>query len=295
MKPSANTIKNLVRELKKIEDSYYKALADSHDFRFLHEIEIIEGFLNPLYCAWEYFGFGNHTDFWKEGDSTASYTVFEVNCTERIRNAIAYLREGRIFDELVDTYCTDWLINVYSELLSGITDRTLPIRHNASPTMIKEKNNHPKKWIILECKRICVAGFGYCAIVKANPLREIYLTNGRCVSQSYTDYECDETQSFLIPEQSSYIQEVAFHAQKHTPWTPNLTDFSNDMVFDQISQDVVRAYFHRSFDEIRGKEFKSNLVPDEKSLDNTIDDLFDSLPSVPDNLNSASGSDELPF
>lgn len=36
-------------------------------------------------------------------------------------------------------------------------------------------NNKIKKWIILEAKRVLVGGFGYCAVVKANPVREVFL------------------------------------------------------------------------------------------------------------------------
>ena len=155
-------------------------------------------------------------------------------------------------------------------------------------------NNKIKKWIILEAKRVLVGGFGYCAVVKANPVREVFLTNGELASESFQPYENEDTQSFLIPEQSEYLEEIYPLARFQLPWKPNLADFTNDMVFDQLSQEVVRAYIHRSFDEIRGKEFKSNLVTQEKDA---IEECIDSIIKYQEEHPNAAEENEngLPF
>ena len=73
-----------------------------------------------------------------------------------------------------------------------------------------------------------------------------------------------------------------------------IIDYYDDFVFDQLSGKDIRAYIHRSYDEINGKDFHSNLV--NESTDE-IDEIIDSIAKWQEEHphDNRRNEDDLPF
>ena len=156
------------------------------------------------------------------------------------------------------------------------------------------KQHNSKKWLVIELQRIFVKYIGHCAIIKANAVREIRLTNGKLISELASKYVDEDTQNFIIPEETIDLQAITYYAQNPIPWQPDLADYYDDFVFDQLSGKDIRAYIHRSYDEINGKDFHSNLV--NESTDE-IDEIIDSIAKWQEEHphDNRRNEDDLPF
>ena len=155
-------------------------------------------------------------------------------------------------------------------------------------------HNKTNKWLIVEVQRIFVEYIGYCADIKANAVREIRLTNGKLISELASQYVNEDTQNFIIPEESIELQTIPYYAQNQIPWEPDLADFYDDFVFDRFSGKMISAYIHRSYDEISGKHFHSNLT---NESEDKLDDFIDSIIKYQEEHPNAAEENEngLPF
>ena len=120
--PSENQIKGLVEALSAVQNQgaqYFNSQGDgAQAFQYR---QLIDMFKMPLYCAWQVYKYGWHTDFLKEGDSLLPYMMFEVKAQETIAELIEYLRTSSPFALLErDGVITNALLSIYQKLLSDL-------------------------------------------------------------------------------------------------------------------------------------------------------------------------------
>lgn len=91
------------------------------DMMVFHIYEMFEMYKNALYFAWEKYKYGWHSDFWKEGDSMASYILFVVKAKEIIPILIKLLRTDSPFRQLEKNgKITTDLIEIFEDLKNMI-------------------------------------------------------------------------------------------------------------------------------------------------------------------------------
>lgn len=83
--------------------------------------KMYEMFLNPLLKALEVYKFGDHTDYWKEGDSMMDYMMFEINAKEIISKLIMILEtQSPFFIFESNGKITNGLLRVYRDMIKRI-------------------------------------------------------------------------------------------------------------------------------------------------------------------------------
>lgn len=128
--PSENQIKGLVEALTAVQNNgaeYFNSKGDGvQAFQYR---QLIDMFKMPLYCAWQLYKYGWHTDFLKEGDSLLPYMMFEMKAQETIAELIEYLRTSSPFALLErDGVITKALLGIYTKLLSDLKSGKVVIK-----------------------------------------------------------------------------------------------------------------------------------------------------------------------
>ena len=101
------------------------------------------------------------------------------------------------------------------------------------------------KYFILEVKGVTDSRFGNCAAVKANPVQEIKM--GVFSSQSVIPYECSDTVTFFFPDKKLILEPILRLARTQSPWTPDMSHFKKERIFDESAQKKIEIYRHLSF------------------------------------------------
>lgn len=127
--PSKNEIKDLIEVISKIQKNGIKYFDDKGDglqaFQFG---QLMESFKLPLFCAWQLYKYGWHTDFMKEGDSMFPYLMFESNAKNIIQDLLDNLHSNSPFRALEkNSAITNGLIGVYSRLLNDLKSGKIKI------------------------------------------------------------------------------------------------------------------------------------------------------------------------
>lgn len=118
--PEARRIKQLVDVVNKVQKQYWEAGQHFNNtekqVQFHSLFELIK---NALYYSWEKFGYGNHSDFWNEGDSMFDYLMFEMGPEERINAIIQILEQSSPFAPIErDSAITNDLLSVFNKVLN---------------------------------------------------------------------------------------------------------------------------------------------------------------------------------
>jgi hypothetical protein len=129
-KPSDIQIKHLISALSTIQDnmSKYGEESGADGWQTYQFNQMVEMFKLPLYCAWQLYKYGWHTDFLQEGDSLMPYMSFEIDAIKKTTELIEVLKSSSPFSYFErDSMITDGLIYVYSQLVKGLRSGELKI------------------------------------------------------------------------------------------------------------------------------------------------------------------------
>lgn len=121
-KPSESTIRKLIESIIHIQ-RYMLTQGEQHNnliqaFQFT---KMLDMFKNPLLFGWEKYGYGWHSDFWKEGDSMFEYDMFLFNAEEQLVQCLGILNSDspfRYFEK--EGQMTRILSEVLSDILSKL-------------------------------------------------------------------------------------------------------------------------------------------------------------------------------
>lgn len=121
-KPSESTIRKLIESIIHIQ-RYMLTQGEQHNnliqaFQFT---KMLDMFKNPLLFGWEKYGYGWHSDFWKEGDSMFEYDMFLFNAEEQLVHCLEMLNSDspfRYFEK--EGQMTRILSEVLSDILSKL-------------------------------------------------------------------------------------------------------------------------------------------------------------------------------
>lgn len=121
-KPQSYEIKELIECLMVILHvrKYYEPKSGGNDAVMQHfKIgKMYEKFLFPLLKALDVYEYGEHTDYWKEGDSMMDYMMFDFNAKQIINQLIMILENQSpfvIFES--DGKITKGLLKIYRDML----------------------------------------------------------------------------------------------------------------------------------------------------------------------------------
>lgn len=128
--PSKENIKILVEVLNKFQEStskYFDAQGDG--MQAFQYGQMIEMFKMPLYCAWQLYKYGWHTDFMEEGDSLFPYMMFESKAIEMLNDLINLLETESPFSLIErNGAVTKGLLHVYRQMLADLKSGKIEIR-----------------------------------------------------------------------------------------------------------------------------------------------------------------------
>lgn len=129
-RPSEKQIRGLIDALSKIQENMSRMYGSGqHSIQVFQFNQMIDGFKMPLYCAWQLYKYGWHTDFMKEGDSLLPYMMFESRAQEMLAELIDVLRSESPFRTIErNNVITDGLLSVYSQTLSDLKSGKIIIR-----------------------------------------------------------------------------------------------------------------------------------------------------------------------
>lgn len=102
-----------------------------------------------------------------------------------------------------------------------------------------------KNYYIIEIKGCTDSLFGDCAVVLANPIKEIKM--GTYSSQSVTPCVCAETKRFFFPDDDYILEPLLRFARNQSPWTPDFDYFNEERIFDEDTNKHIVIYRHHSF------------------------------------------------
>lgn len=128
--PSKENIKVLVDVLNKIHENATKFFEKQGDgLQAFQYGQMIEAFKLPLYCAWQLYKYGWHTDFMKEGDSLFPYMMFESKALEMLTDLIKLLESDSPFTLLErNGTVTKGLLQIYRQMLSDLESGKIEIK-----------------------------------------------------------------------------------------------------------------------------------------------------------------------
>ena len=117
-KPLSSDIKSLIDIISHIQEKFSEIGEKTGDtIVAFQNNKMLEAFKNVLFCAWEKYKYGWHSDFWEEGDSMIDYMMFEVNAENIISDLIIVLKTKSPFELLEkDGAITNGLLSVYQSL-----------------------------------------------------------------------------------------------------------------------------------------------------------------------------------
>ena len=128
--PPANQIKGLIEALSKIQENasnYYETKGDG--LQAFQYNQMVDMFKLPLYCAWQLYKYGWHTDFLEEGDSLFPYMMFETKAQDMIKDLINILKTESPFALLEkNNAITNGLLSVYSTMLNDFETGKIEIK-----------------------------------------------------------------------------------------------------------------------------------------------------------------------
>lgn len=120
--PSETEIKVLIEVISKVQKSgeqYFESIGDG--MQAFQYGQIMESFKLPLFCAWQLYKYGWHTDFMKEGDSLLPYMIFESKALNMLQDLLDNLENNSPFEALEkNSAITNGLIRVYTCLLNDL-------------------------------------------------------------------------------------------------------------------------------------------------------------------------------
>ena len=120
--PSETEIKVLIEVISKVQKSgeqYFESIGDG--MQAFQYGQIMESFKLPLFCAWQLYKYGWHTDFMKEGDSLLPYLIFESKALNMLQDLLDNLENNSPFEALEkNSAITNGLIRVYTCLLNDL-------------------------------------------------------------------------------------------------------------------------------------------------------------------------------
>ncbi len=121
-KPSECKIRELINVLSSLQSQASKRAEQRNNYEFnvftAKFNTMLETYKNPLLMAWQLYGYGWHSDFWKEGDSMLSYEIFECQAREVITSLIASLEGSSPFAPCErDSMITNGLLSIYRHML----------------------------------------------------------------------------------------------------------------------------------------------------------------------------------
>ena len=120
-KPTAEEIKKSIKTLQWLSKHYLDEASEEGNKQLMDRAiqfsQLMEFYLNPLFFAWQFYHYGNHTDFWKDGDSMLSYMMFQIKAKEIIDTVIHSLETSSPFSQLMeDDFITAGLLKIYKHL-----------------------------------------------------------------------------------------------------------------------------------------------------------------------------------
>ncbi len=102
-----------------------------------------------------------------------------------------------------------------------------------------------KDYFILDIKGASHNKYGDIAIIYANSVMEIEVP-GVGISRSVIDHYCNDTETFIIPEDNRLIQSIITQAQfNQGVWQANLNDFVDDITFNESLNRRVKAHLYK--------------------------------------------------
>lgn len=128
-RPSEGQIRGLIQALSKIQENasaFFESQGDG--FKAFQYNQMIEAFKMPLYCAWQAYKYGWHTDFMEEGDSLFPYLMFESKAEDMLNDLIRLLKDESPFAMLErNGAITNGLTLVFSRLLRDIKSEVVKL------------------------------------------------------------------------------------------------------------------------------------------------------------------------
>lgn len=120
--PSKDEIKVLIEVITKIQKDGIKYFDDKGDgLQAFQYGQLMETFKLPLFCAWQLYKYGWHTDFMEEGDSLLPYMMFESKAQKIIQELLENLQDNSPFRGLEkNSAITNGLISVYTRFLNDL-------------------------------------------------------------------------------------------------------------------------------------------------------------------------------
>jgi hypothetical protein len=123
VKPTKAELENTIKLFGNIQQQLYNSEDELNDSEKTFElIQLFEIYKTPLLFAWEKFNYGFHTDFWKEGDSMATYFNFAVRPREILDSIIQVWKSeppSSFLGKDADTL-SKRIINIYEILLEEL-------------------------------------------------------------------------------------------------------------------------------------------------------------------------------
>lgn len=121
-KPTEIEIKKLIEAISNIQKSYSDYADKKGDNDFVLQVfqfnKMLEMYKLPLLMAWQVYKYGDHTDFWKEGDSMFEYMMFELKAKEMMADLVTSLESDSPFKQMErNSLITNGLLHVYRHLL----------------------------------------------------------------------------------------------------------------------------------------------------------------------------------
>lgn len=123
-KPSRDEVLQLIKSIQQIKTAYWNYYEQMqgriNPLEIMQITSIFETFLNTLYLAWEAYHYGHHSDFWKEGDSTFEYMMFQSQAKDTIEDFAIKLKAHSPF-QMVNNgdEITRRLLKVYNHLIDN--------------------------------------------------------------------------------------------------------------------------------------------------------------------------------
>lgn len=127
---SKENIKILIEVLNKFHENASKFFeAQGDGLQAFQYGQMIEMFKMPLYCAWQLYKYGWHTDFMKEGDSLFPYMMFESKAIEMLTDLIKLLETESPFTLLErNGAVTKGLLQIYHQMIADLKSGKIEIK-----------------------------------------------------------------------------------------------------------------------------------------------------------------------
>ena len=92
---SADNFRSLIKRINFSGDVLWRSMKGSDST--INLFQILDTTRNTLYYCWEKLGFGHHSDFWRDGDSTMSYMFIELGPKKYVQNLLNFYTQSSPF------------------------------------------------------------------------------------------------------------------------------------------------------------------------------------------------------